>query len=110
MTLEEHIADEKQKVDSLMKSVTELEPHEVAVRKVYEERAKEHQEKAKLLEELKRRRELSEKERPIRKLLLEERGKSAILRKALELSCIDRSNYMELVDAYLGEARIEVEE
>lgn len=110
MTLEEHIADEKQRVDGLLKSITELEPYEVAVRKVYEERAKEHQEKAKLLEELKWRRELSAKNRPTRELLLEEQDKNAILRKALELSCIDRSNYKELVDAYLSEARIEVEE
>lgn len=109
MTLEEHIADEKQRVDDILKSAAELETYEVEARKVYEERAKEHQEKTKLLEELKWRRELSAKNRPTRDLLLEEQDKNAILTKALELSCIDRSNYKELVEWYLGNARIEVE-
>lgn len=59
------------------------------------------------LEELKRRRELSERNRPISELLVDVQVENAILTKALELSCIDRSNYKELVDAYLEKARKE---
>lgn len=52
MTLEEHIADEKQRADSLIVSASKLKPDELVVRMVYERGADEHREKAELLEEL----------------------------------------------------------
>lgn len=52
MTLEEHIADEKQRIDALLKSAAKLKPNDVTIRKLYEEGAEEHREKASLLEEL----------------------------------------------------------
>ena len=52
MTLEEHIADEKQRADALLKSAAKLKPEETTIRKLYEEGAEEHREKAALLEEL----------------------------------------------------------
>lgn len=52
MTLEEHIADEKQRAYSLIVSASKLKPEEVVVRKVYEEGVEEHRERAALLEEL----------------------------------------------------------
>ena len=69
--------------------------------------AKEHEQLAGWLEELERRRELSERNRPISELLVDVQVENAILTKALELSCIDRSNYKELIDAYLEKAREE---
>lgn len=63
MTLEEHIADEKQRADALLKSAAKLKPDELVVRMVYEEGAEEHREKAALLEELR------------------------VLRKAFDLAC-----------------------
>lgn len=53
MTLEEHIAAEKQRADSLIISASKLKPEELVVRKVYERGVEEHREKAELLEELK---------------------------------------------------------
>lgn len=69
--------------------------------------AKEYRQIADWLEELERRRELSERNRPISELLVDVQVENAILTKALELSCIDRSNYKELIDAYLEKARAE---
>lgn len=63
MTLEEHIADEKQRADSLIISASKLKPEELVVRMVYERGVEEHREKAALLEEL------------------------MVLRKAFDLSC-----------------------
>lgn len=79
--------------------------NEKAIAEGRKECAEEHEQIAEWLEELKRRRELSERNRPISQLLVDAQVENAILRKALELSCIDRSNYKELVDAYLDKAR-----
>lgn len=76
MTLEEHIADEKQRADSLIVSASKLKPDELVVRMVYERGAEEHREKAALLEELR------------------------VLRKAFDLACGKIGNYYPCCDIY----------
>lgn len=111
MTLEEAIKHCEEKAKELRDDCDYCYDHwnddEKAIIEGHIECASEHEQLAEWLKELKRRRELSERNRPISELLVDAQVENAILRKALELSCIDRSNYKELVDAYLEKAREE---